>query len=146
MPAPRGVPWLREGPLGVRTSRVLLGVLNKTSRDLPRVDISGMCAWDFVHQIHSWWNFWHRIYTGSCVSVQCGESSTEPSLCTTYEAASAGPSPTSVERPLHGVFQRWPDSVSGSSSGSKVLCFRILSTSLLWSSECFCQCIFHRGL
>ena len=69
-------------------------------------------------------NFWHRICTESCEGVQCGESSTEPSLCTTYEAASAGPSPTSVELPLHGVFQRWRDIFSGSSSGSKVLCFR----------------------
>ena len=76
--------------LGVRTSRVLLGVLNNRSRDPPRVDVSGMCACDFVHRIFSFWNFCHWICTESCVDLQCRESSTEPSLCTCFEGTSTG--------------------------------------------------------
>ena len=36
--------FVEGSPLGVRTSRVLLGVLNNRARDPRRVDVSGMCA------------------------------------------------------------------------------------------------------
>ena len=110
-------------PGGGKTSRRkdFQSTLRCVTQQIPRFSRCGRqrnVSSDIVHQIHSWWNFWHRICTESCLGARCGESRTEPSLFTTHEQACTGPSQTSVESALHGVFQRLRDSVSGSSRRS----------------------------